>query len=84
MESEHEERLRAMSVDDSGNTWDLSDNDRAACLAGAEALRLLREYQRCDECNTPDDDLMYCHDCARDLCPVCWPKHEQAHEDGRL
>jgi len=23
----------------------------------------------CDECNTPDDDLMYCYDCARDFLP---------------
>jgi hypothetical protein len=37
---------------------------------------------QCDECNTPDDDLMYCHDCALDLCPVCWPKHEQWHDEG--
>ena len=34
----------------------------------------------CDECNTPADDTIYCHDCARDLCPVCWPTHEQRHE----
>lgn len=35
---EHAERLQAMSEDD-GETWDLSENDQAACKAGAAALR---------------------------------------------
>lgn len=35
---EQESRLRMMSQDD-GETWDLSDNDKAACLAGANAIR---------------------------------------------
>ena len=34
---EQMERLTAMSKDD-GDTWDLSDNDKAACLAGALAI----------------------------------------------
>jgi hypothetical protein len=34
---EHRDRLAAM-VEDDGDTWDLSDNDRAACRAGAEAI----------------------------------------------
>lgn len=39
---EHQERLYAMAVDD-GETWDLSDNDQAACNAGGDAiLALLR------------------------------------------
>jgi len=36
----HEERLRAMS-----DTLVTTNDYRAACRAGAEALRLLREYQ---------------------------------------
>lgn len=35
--SEQQARLRSMSEDD-GDTWDLSDNDKAACKAGADAL----------------------------------------------
>ena len=40
----------------------------------------------CDECgNHPfeDETLMTCHECGGpEYCAVCWPKHEQRHEDG--
>lgn len=39
----NEERLRELGDDDQSY---LLTPERAACLAGAEALRLLREYQR--------------------------------------
>lgn len=36
-----------------------------------------------DGCSEPlDDDRMTCHDCARDFCPHCWPRHEKGHDDG--
>jgi hypothetical protein len=45
---EQESRLRMMAGDD-GDTWDLSDNDRAACLSGANAIRsaLTRDVCHC-------------------------------------
>lgn len=39
---EMEERLLSMS-EDGGETWDLSRNDQAACLAGSKAMKVLRE-----------------------------------------
>ena len=39
---EHQERLYAMAVD-KGDTWDLSDNDQAACNAGGDAIMALLE-----------------------------------------
>ena len=38
---EQERRLRAMAEDD-GDTWDLSENDRAACRSGAMAMEQKR------------------------------------------
>jgi hypothetical protein len=43
---EQESRLRMMSEDD-GDTWDLSDNDKAACLAGANAIRAALTREVC-------------------------------------
>ena len=36
----------------------------------------------CDGCNEPvfDDPVIRCHECGRDLCEECWPKHD-AKED---
>ena len=41
MATTHEDRLRGLTEENA-----LTDAERAACLAGAEALRLLREHQR--------------------------------------
>jgi len=60
---EMESRLRQMSKDD-GDTWDLSDNDKAACSAGAEAMatlqRLLDFCARRDGTLGRYDDWMCC------------------------
>lgn len=40
----------------------------------------------CDDCGEPafDDPLTTCHECGGpEFCPICWPKHEQQHEEGR-
>lgn len=36
-------RLAQMATDD-GDTWDLSDNDRAACQSGADAIAIIAEF----------------------------------------
>ena len=46
--SDHEARLRDMHRDGSlgiGDYMGIDDESAAACLAGAEALRLVREYR---------------------------------------
>ena len=34
----------------------------------------------CDECKEPGEAVMECHDCHRDFCEHCWPKHEAGDE----
>lgn len=38
----------------------------------------------CDGCSQPvfSDPLIYCHECARDMCERCWPEHEKQHDEG--
>ena|SRR3990167_4665929 len=32
----------------------------------------------CDGCREPDfDGLITCHECGRELCPVCWTEHNK-------
>lgn len=64
---EHLERLQAMGEDD-GETWDLSENDKAAIRAGAHALRLLLHppsagERTCGTCASFDG-----YRCLRDVC----------------
>lgn len=37
-------------------------------------------FPACDECSEPADNLLTCHECGREFCDVCWPKHD-AQED---
>lgn len=36
--------------------------------------------QSCDDCGEPVDDVIACHDCGRDFCLMCWPKHAESDE----
>ncbi len=36
--------------------------------------------QSCDDCGEPANDTIECHDCGRDFCAVCWPKHAESDE----
>jgi hypothetical protein len=69
---EQQGRLRSMSEDD-GDTWDLSDNDKAACAAGADALArvaaleaALGKVRDCDNDHACD----ICRDIAREALGV--------------
>ena len=42
---EKRDRLRAMAEDADGGTWDLSENDQAACRSGADAISVVHELE---------------------------------------
>lgn len=46
-----------MMARDSGDTWDLSANDQAACLSGADAIAIVAEFMGlADFRDEPSDD----------------------------
>lgn len=51
---EQKSRLRLMSKDARGDKWDLSDNDRAACQSGADAIDIIAEFMP-TPCFRPDE-----------------------------
>ncbi len=57
MATTHEDRLRELTAENA-----LTDAERAACLAGAEALRLVREAikGRCPWCHTVWTSQEFC------------------------
>jgi hypothetical protein len=51
---DQQRRLALMAKDDGGDKWDLSDNDRAACQSGADAIDIVREFMA-TPCWRPDE-----------------------------
>ncbi len=87
---EHQERLYAMAVDD-GETWDLSENDQAACNYGADCIGMLSavisERDALAAQAPPASDPPGLASLTRSLCealwdmqssPDCWCPHDRA------
>lgn len=93
MATTHEDRLRELTAENA-----LTDAERAACLAGAEALRLVREAMaltRDAKIARLIDDIVSCADEAdgrkadaraycEKLAALLSAPVAQAHENGRL
>jgi hypothetical protein len=84
---EHQERLYAMAVDD-GETWDLSENDQAACNAGGDAIAaLLAKSEHDGRCESEMTSHGYtpCRCAERGSCAnrTC-PKAAHSNQGGYL